>query len=140
MFDNLTGAQRFLVDFAGAFFLAFIQELDRAHHRQSMLHVILTAFLFALPVALCAYFAKKDKKKFDWKAICLFFVTLSVCVLLEWRRTGPNFDSATFTEALKIASWVDASILVIHRLWQQAEGRREEFPPADAAVSPPGSI
>jgi hypothetical protein len=140
MFEDLKGAQRFLVDFAGAFFLAFIQELNRAHHRQSLPHVILTAFLFALPVAMCAYFSKKDKKKFEWKVICLFFVTLCVCVLLEWRRTGPNFDSATFVDSLKIASWVDSSILVVYRLWQRAEGHREEFPSADAAVSPPGAI
>lgn len=139
MFDDLKGAQRFLVDFAGAFLLALIQEMNRAHHRQSMPHVILAAFLFALPIALCAYFSKKDNKKFDWKAICIYLAVFGVCVLTAWQRMGPSFNSDALMNAFKIAVWISASILVVSRIWRQVEGPSDEFPPPYDQASPRGS-
>jgi len=136
MFEDRKDTLKFFGELAIVFLPTFTQELDQNHHRVSPLHAALAAFLIALPLALCAHLSKNKRNRMDWKALCLFLVVAALTVLFEWRKIATGFSSPVFLDLLKIASWINASILVIYRLWEQAEGSEEEFPSIDAEVFP----
>jgi hypothetical protein len=139
MFENRKDTLKFVGELAIVFLPAFTEELDRNHHRASPVHAALAALLIALPLALCAHLSKNKWNRMDWKALCLFLAVTGLTVLIKWRKISPDFSSAAFLDLLKTASWINASILVVYRLWEQAEGSGEEFPSVGSEVSPSGS-
>ncbi len=75
----------------------------------------------------------------DWKALFLFLAVTALTVLIKWRKIAPDFSAAAFLDLLRTVSWINASILVVYRLWEQAEGAGEESPSISSEVSPSSS-
>jgi hypothetical protein len=75
----------------------------------------------------------------DWKALSLSVAVMAVTVLIKWRKIAPDFSAAAFLDLLRTVSWINASILVVYRLWEQAEGAGEESLSIGSEVSSSGS-
>jgi len=139
MFENRKDTLKFVGELAIVFLPAFTEELDRNHHRASPVHAALAALLVALPLALCAHLSKNKWNRMDWKALSLSVAVMAVTVLIKWRKIAPDFSAAAFLDLLRTVSWINASILVVYRLWEQAEGAGEESLSIGSEVSSSGS-
>jgi|SRR5579863_7892134 len=137
MFETKKDFLTFLRELAVTFLGAFGAEIGQLHHGKSLTQVILSTFLFALPIALSAHLVRGQKKQFRWKGFVLFLLVLAACMAFDWQKSGHRFDPGTFNRTFLVAIWISAIVTAVAYLWRQAEGQDDQLQRNDVGTSPP---
>ncbi len=137
MFETKKDFWKFLRELAVAFLGASGVEIGQLHRGKSLAQVILSTFLFALPIALSAHFVRGQKKQFRWKGFVLFSLVLAACMGFDWQESGHRFDPGTFNRTFLVAIWISSIATAVAYLWRQAEGQDDQLQRNDVGTSPP---
>ena len=93
MFETKKDFWKFLRELA-VVFLGASPGGSATHRGKSLAQVILSTFLFVLPIALSAHFVRGQKKQFRWKGFVLFSYLGAGCMHgLRLAKIGASFGS-----------------------------------------------